>query len=31
MIVPALIFWDWGWQRTDVVPAMPGHLLTRLL
>jgi hypothetical protein len=22
-----LDFWDWGWQRPGVVPAMPGHLL----
>jgi hypothetical protein len=25
--MPALIVWDWGWQRPGVVPAMPGHLL----
>lgn len=24
-MVPALIVWDWGWQRPGVVPAMPGH------
>jgi hypothetical protein len=29
--MPALIVWDWGWQRPGVVPAMPGHLLCFVL